>query len=90
MLPSGQALGFQQMRVGDAEADSTLDNALSQCRLFALDRDEAVAEIRTVARAVARWQEHFASAGVTAGDIALYAEHIDRPFLRDQRAAFIR
>jgi serine/threonine-protein kinase HipA len=27
--PSGQALGYQQMRVGAQEADSTLDNALS-------------------------------------------------------------
>jgi serine/threonine-protein kinase HipA len=28
VLPSGQALGFQQMRVGEQEADSTLSNAL--------------------------------------------------------------
>jgi hypothetical protein len=28
VLPSGQALGFQQMRVGEQEADSTLLNAL--------------------------------------------------------------
>jgi serine/threonine-protein kinase HipA len=90
VLPSGQALGFQQMRVGEAEADSTLENALSQSRLFALKRDEAVSEVRTVAHAVERWREHFASAGVTPGDIALYAEQIDRPFLREQRAEFVR
>src|SRR4029078_7940786 len=78
VLPSGQALGFQQMRVGEAEADSTLENALSQSRLFALEHDEAVSEVRTVAHAVERWREHFASAGVTPGDIALYAEQIDR------------
>ena len=89
VLPSGQALGFQQMRVGDAEADSTLENALSQARLFALARDEAVGEIRKVARVVDRWKEHFASAGVTAGDIALYAEQIDRPFLREQRTELV-
>jgi serine/threonine-protein kinase HipA len=29
VLPSGQALGFQQMRVGEQEADSTVANALS-------------------------------------------------------------
>lgn len=90
VLPSGQALGFQQMRVGENEADSTLENALSQSRLFALGRDEGVAEIRAVARIVDRWREHFASAGVTPGDIALYSEQIDRPFLRDQRAEFAR
>ncbi|HEX5045909.1 MAG TPA: HipA domain-containing protein [Gammaproteobacteria bacterium] len=90
VLPSGQALGFQQMRVGDAEADSTLENALSQSRLFALKRDEAVAEIRVVARAVNRWKDHFAGAGVTPGDVALYADQIDRPFLREQRAEFVR
>jgi serine/threonine-protein kinase HipA len=38
-----------------------------------------------VAQAVYGWQEHFAMCGVTRGDIDLYAEQIDRPFLRDQR-----
>ena len=90
VLPSGQALGFQQMRVGEAEADSTLSNALSMSRLFALGRDEAVAEVRKVALVVERWKEHFASVGVSRGDIDLYAEQIDRPFLRDQRAEFVR
>jgi serine/threonine-protein kinase HipA len=88
VLPSGQALGFQQMRVGEQEADSTLANALSMARLFALDRDEAVVEVRAVAGVVDRWQEHFASLGVSRGDIDLYAEQIDRPFLRDQRKEF--
>jgi len=31
------------------------------------------------------WKQHFAACGVTRGDIDLYAEQIDRPFLRDQR-----
>ena len=85
VLPSGQALGFQQMRVGDAEADSTLDNALTMSRLFALDRDQAVKEVRVVARVVDKWKEHFRGEGVTRRDIDLYAQHIDRPFLKDQR-----
>jgi serine/threonine-protein kinase HipA len=85
ILPSGQALGFQQMRVGEDEGDSTLVNALSMARLFSLDRDEAVAEIRRVVLAVDRWKAHFASLGVTHGDIDIYAEHIDRAFLKDQR-----
>ena len=33
MLPPGQALGYQQMRVGVDDADSTLDNAMSMCVL---------------------------------------------------------
>jgi serine/threonine-protein kinase HipA len=85
VLPSGQALGFQQMRVGDAEADSTLDNALTMSRLFALNRDQAVKEVRAVARVVDKWKEHLRGEGVTRRDIDLYAQHIDRPFLKDQR-----
>jgi len=85
VLPSGQALGFQQMRVGDQEADSTLVNALSMSRMFSLTKDQAVAEVRTVAGIVDGWKEHFSQCGVTQGDIDLYAQHIDRPFLKDQR-----
>jgi serine/threonine-protein kinase HipA len=85
VLPSGQGLGFQQMRVGEAEADSTLDNALSMPQLFALSRAQAIVEARKVARVVDGWKEHFANVGVTRGDVALLAEQIDRPFLRDQR-----
>jgi serine/threonine-protein kinase HipA len=89
VLPSGQALGFQQMRVGEEEADSTLHNALSMSRMFGLDDKQAVKEVRVVARVVDRWQEHFKRTGVTRGDIDVYAEHIDRPFLADQRKEFL-
>ena len=34
VLPAGQALGYQQMRVGSHGADSTLANALSECGQF--------------------------------------------------------
>jgi serine/threonine-protein kinase HipA len=88
VLPSGQALGFQQMRVGDQEADATLSNALSMSRMFSLTRTQAVDEVRAVAAVVDGWQEHFAQCGVTAGDIDLYAQHIDRPFLKEQRDEF--
>src|SRR5262249_31238292 len=87
VLPSGQALGFQQMRVGDQEADSTLENALSMSRMFSLTKDEAAKEVRYVVRVVDGWKDHFSACGVTAGDIELYAQHIDRPFLKDQRVA---
>ena len=85
VLPSGQALGFQQMRVGEQAADSTLANALSMSTLFGLKGDEAQHEARGVAQAVSGWREHFAACKVTPADIELYAEQIDRPFLREQR-----
>jgi len=88
VVPSGQALGYQQMRVGEQEADATLDNALSMCTLFALKRDQAVAEVRRVCAVVQGWQTHFAAQGVAARDIELLAEQIDRPFLREQREGF--
>jgi serine/threonine-protein kinase HipA len=88
VLPSGQALGFQQMRVGEQEADSTLDNALSQTAMFSLSRNNALKEIRAVVRIVDGWKRHFQTCGVTHGDIDSYAEQIDRPFLLDQRAQF--
>jgi serine/threonine-protein kinase HipA len=89
VLPSGQALGFQQMRVGEAEADSTLANALSMSRQFLLEKNEAVQEARGVARVVDGWKEHFKKCAVSSGDIDLYAEQIDRPFLKDQRSEFL-
>jgi serine/threonine-protein kinase HipA len=85
VLPSGQALGYQQMRVGTDDADSTMDNALSMCAQFGLGRDAAVAQAREVAAVVDRWATHFAAAGVSARDIARHATQIDRPFLLAQR-----
>ena len=90
ILPSGQALGFQQMRIGEQEADSTIDNALSMARLFSLDSNQAVKEVRAVARVVEKWQEHFRSEGVSKRDIAMYAEQIDREFLVEQRREYAR
>jgi serine/threonine-protein kinase HipA len=88
VLPSGQALGYQQMRVGESEADSTLTNALSMCEQFGLKPAAAKRQVAVVAQAVARWREHFASAGVSKNDLELLAEQIDRPFLRQQRAEY--
>ena len=85
ILPSGQALGFQQMRVGDQEADSTIANALSLSQMYGLTKGEAIKAAQAVAQVIDGWKQHFAACGVTNGDIDLYAEQIDRPFLRDQR-----
>jgi serine/threonine-protein kinase HipA len=88
VLPSGQALGFQQMRVGDDEADATLGNALSMSRMFSLDRAAAVEEIKAVVRVVDTWRDHFKACGVTRGDVESYAAQIDRAFLEEQREEF--
>jgi serine/threonine-protein kinase HipA len=88
VLPSGQALGYQQMRVGESGADSTVENALSMCTLFSLKKDEAVAETRRVVEVIGRWKSHFSASGVRKHDIELYEQQIDRAFLGEQRAAF--
>jgi len=51
-------------------------------RMFSLSKDEAVKEVGTVVNVGDGWKQHFAACGVTAGDIELYAQHIDRPFLK--------
>lgn len=88
VLPSGQAIAYQQMRVGEDGADSSLANAMSMCRMFALKEAEATASVRRVSRVVDGWKAHFAERGVVARDIESYAEQIDGPFLKDQRDDF--
>jgi serine/threonine-protein kinase HipA len=85
VLPSGQSLGYQQMRVGSDMADSTVANALSEHAQFGLKPDEAAAQVRRVAKVVAGWKKHFAESGVSTADIDALAQHIDRPLLREQR-----
>lgn len=84
VLPAGQALGFQQIRVGMHGADATLDNALSDCAQFGLTRAQAQVEVQRVCAVVARWQAHFLQVGVSAADTAALAQQIERPFLRTQ------
>jgi serine/threonine-protein kinase HipA len=88
VLPSGQALGYQQMRVGSEGASATLENALSMCSQFGLKRAQAVAQCRRVSQALTGWKDHFRASGVSPNDIELLGEQLDRPFLLDQRAAF--
>lgn len=85
VLPCGQALGFQLMRVGEQQADSTIENALSMSQLFSLTKDQAAKEARAVAKVIDGWQEHFKEAGVKQREIEMYAGWIDRDFLRKQR-----
>lgn len=88
VLPSGQGLGYQQMRVGTHQADSTLTNALSEHPLFGLQLAQAHQQVGSVAVVVSGWKAHFASVGITQSDIESLAQQIDRPFLQDQRMAF--
>src|SRR5262249_1331915 len=78
VLPLGQALGYQEMRIGTSEGESTIENALSMSSLFALKEMDAIDEVRAVVAVVNTWQKHFAKAGVSARDIESYAEQIDR------------
>ena len=88
VLPTGQALGYQQMRVGQDGAESTLSNALSEAGQFGLSPAQAQVQLRKVARVVDGWRAHFQHVGVTVADIESLSEQIDRPFLLDQRKAW--
>jgi serine/threonine-protein kinase HipA len=66
VLPSGQALGYQQLRVGTEGHDATIDNAMTETRLFGLKDHDASAEVARVARVVAGWKEHFGKTGVAS------------------------
>jgi serine/threonine-protein kinase HipA len=90
VLPTGQALGYQQMRVGESEADSTIENALSACAQFGLKRSDAQQINRQVASVVDGWRAYFERAGVRKADIASLAAQIDRPFLLEQRKSALR
>jgi serine/threonine-protein kinase HipA len=90
VLPAAQAMGYQSMRVGQVGAASTLDNATSEHKSFGMTlvrAKEVVAEVVTVAHA---WQAHFAQMGVSAPDVAVLAQAIDRPFLHNQRLTWLR
>jgi serine/threonine-protein kinase HipA len=87
VLPAGQGLGTQQMRVGRDGADSTIENACSEAALFGLSAGEARAEAARVASVCDQWKSHFARAGVGSADIEYLSQFIDRDFLLTQRRA---
>lgn len=88
VLPSGQALGYQAMVVGQAGAESSIANALSACRSYWLSPQEAADEARQVARVVDGWRVHFERSGVPKQAVRRYADQIDRPALAGQRKRF--
>jgi serine/threonine-protein kinase HipA len=89
VLPSGQALGYQQFRVGALGLDASAENLLSEPQAFGLRRPQAQALAREVAQVVDGWQVHFAACGVSAGDLERLAEQIDRPYLLGERRALL-
>lgn len=89
VLPTGQALGYQSMGVGEDGAASSVDNALSMAASYGLTALAAREEARRVARTVEGWKRHFSTTGVDDNTIALLADQIDRPFLQDQRQALL-
>lgn len=89
VLPTGQALGYQSMDVGEEGAVSSVHNALSMAAMYGLSAREALGEARRVALVVHGWQAHFGSLGVSVAATTLLADQIDRPFLREQRLALL-
>ncbi len=85
VLPSGQALGYQQMRVGIHQSDSTIENSLSMIQHFGLKPQEATNIVKEISLIISEWKKHFSDCGVSSNDIEDLAEQIDRPFLKDQR-----
>lgn len=88
VLPSMSNAGPQQMMVGNHGADGTLDNALSQCHRFDLDRTSAITEWVRVANRVSQWKEVFSKLGVTTSDIDYLKDFIDsdeRVMMRNHR-----
>ena len=89
VVPAAQGLGYQALLVGDAGAESTLGNALSQVRAFGLKPARARVIAGEVARCVAGWKDHFAGLGVRLVDIEMLAQYLDGERLgRQRREAF--
>jgi serine/threonine-protein kinase HipA len=89
VLPTLQSLGVQSMRVGKEGADSSVSNALSECKQFGLTPLRATQLVKEVAAVVSAWQSHFSQAGLALQDVQTVAQHVDRAFLRNQRQPFL-
>ena len=88
VLPTNSGQGYQEFLVGADGRDSTLANAMSQCRLFGYTPAQAAAEVVRVIAVVNGWRAHFAACGVTHADLESLAERIDGAVLLGQRRSF--
>jgi len=89
VLPAGHGLGYQQLRVGARDTESSLDNALSEIAAFGLQRQQAIDIVQAVCHAVAGWKEHFAECGIRSRDIDELAQYIDGDALSSQRKQYL-
>jgi serine/threonine-protein kinase HipA len=76
VLPTAQGLHYQQMRVGRDQADSTLENAISEHAQFGLSLSDARTVVAELTRVTKLWKECFAQCGVAAEDIDLLGRHV--------------
>jgi serine/threonine-protein kinase HipA len=88
VVPSVQGLGQQQLRVGKGEAESSIENALSDVQAFGMKKDSAVEVVKGVVATVDRWKESFRALGVKERDLEMMAQYVDGPLLKAQRAEF--
>lgn len=88
VVPAAQGLGYQALIVGEAGAEATLANALSQVRAFGLKPAAARAIVEEVARCVEGWKAHFTGLGVRPADIEMLAQYLDGERLGRQRREF--
>ena len=88
VLPTNSGQGHQEFGVGLDGSDSTLTNAMSQCRLFGLSAKQAGAEVLRVIEVVNNWRAHFKNCGVSGADLGSLAERIDGEPLASQRRGF--
>jgi len=85
VLPAGQGLGYQQMRVGALGHESSMDNALSQARAFGLTDAQAQLTMAEIVSQVTQWKVVFKGLNVRDTDIDLLAQYLDGAHLREQR-----
>jgi serine/threonine-protein kinase HipA len=88
VLPTNSGQGHQEFGIGDRGHESSLENAMTRCRLFGLTPPEAAAEVVKVIAVVDTWQEHFTACSVSAADILELAGRIDSDDLLSQRKGF--
>jgi serine/threonine-protein kinase HipA len=69
VLPMMHGLGYQQMRVGRAGHESSIDNALSESSSFGLKLTEAKAAVGQIQQGLAGWQAFFLEQGVNKRDV---------------------
>ena len=88
VLTTNSGQGYQEFIVGNAQRDSTLSNAMSQCALFGYTPALAAVEVVRVIQVVDGWRAHFAACGVSKADLDSLAERIDGDLLLGQRQTF--